>query len=345
MRSENFNDGDLNRDDLRGELRGELHGDGAHGTDATLSPADCEALDLLIAHEFDLNAAISANPAASARLHAAHALFTRLDAYECEAPDESIVDATLAHIARADDATAARMRFDPALDQAQSTGPSRGRWHDFIGLACAAILILSIGIPIASYMQGRNADAECGNNQRNLASGIASYVRDNEHMPIAAGFSPDFSALTSWNDYKSAKHLNELVDGGYCSKGCLACGNDATNEGYAYQVPSRGAHFAWSNGSRAPAIADRNPVIDLSRRGQVVGVLVINSPEHDGRGQNVLFTDGSVEFLGSPMLIVPSSAAMKSHLENIWIPMDQGHLEDGIDSPGEWLGLDIFLTQ
>ncbi len=317
---------------------------GIDRANATLSPADCGAIDMLIEHGFDLDATVAANPTQASRLRAAHTLFMRLDAYECEAPDASLVDATLARIAREDSDSQARMRFDANADN-NTTDLTRGRWHNFIGLACAAILILSISIPIASYMQGRSADARCGNNQRELASGITSYVRDNNHMPIAAGFSPDLSALTSWNDYKSAKHLGSLVDGQYCAEGCVACGNDTTGEGYAYQVPTRSSHFAWSNGVRAPAIADRNPLIDLSRRGQLVGVLVINSPEHGGRGQNVLFTDGSVEFLGSPVLIIPATAQMASHIENIWIPMDLGSKEDGLDSPSEWLGFDVFLTQ
>ena len=326
--------------------------DGANGSelrvDARLVPADCDALDLLIEHGLDLDAAIAAHPQQRDRLQAAHALFGRLDAYDVEAPDESLVDATLARIAHEDAAIAQRMRVgaDSELSgNSDALSASRGRWGDFIGLACAAILILSVGIPVVSYMRGKNIDAECGNNQRNLASGIETYVRDNNHMPIAAGFSPDLGGLLSWHDYKSARHLDPLVDGKYCAEGCLSCASDPTEEGYAYQVPTRSSHFAWKNGVRAPAVADRNPLIDLSRRGKLVGVLIINSPEHGGRGQNVLFTDGSIEFLGSPVLLIPGTTELPAHSENIWLPMDRGQHEEGIPSPSEWLGVDIFLTQ
>jgi hypothetical protein len=36
---------------------------------------------------------------------------------------------------------------------------------------------------------------------------------------------------------------------------------------------------------------------------------------------------------------------MPSHTENIWIPMDRGQLEDGVDAPIDWIGFDIFLMQ
>ncbi len=79
--------------------------------------------------------------------------------------------------------------------------------------------------------------------------------------------------------------------------------------------------------------------------GQTVGSYTMNSPEHNGRGQNILFTDGSVEFIGSPVLMLPASAIMPPHSENIWLPMDAQQLEDGLDAPVDWTGIDIFLMQ
>ena len=310
-------------------------------SERTLSEVDGLAVDLLIEHGFDLDSAIRANPTSADRLRAAHTLFTNLDAYEAEPVDDSLVDATMARIAREDEAVRDRMRFD------NTTQPSRGggHWNDFIGLACAGILLLAVGVPIASWVRGRNADARCGENMRLLGSGLASYVTDHSHMPIAAGFAPDLSSLGSWSQYRGGKHLVALTDGQYCETGCLACGNDETGEGYAYQVPHSTAHYTWQNGVRAPAIADRNPVIDLRRRGQQIGTLIMNSPEHGGRGQNVLFTDGSVEFLGSPIVVIPACSLLPSHTENIWLPMDRGQSEDGLDHPADWIGIDIFLIQ
>ena len=90
----------------------------------------------------------------------------------------------------------------------------------------------------------------------------------------------------------------------------------------------------------------------------------MNSPEHGGRGHNVVFTDGSVVFESSPLLLVPTSVQASGfsvfRIENIWLPRDSdddlrenngqtagnlGGIEDELGLPNEWLGLDVFLIQ
>ena len=332
---------DAHATDRKSEGSRESTSEGNARTSATLTEPDCAAIDILIEHEFDLAKATNAHPALAARLAAASQLFGRLDSYEAEPVDESLVDLTLARIAREDEAKASRMRLEPAAQPKLGSG----RWHDFIAIACAAILLVSIGAPIFAWMSGRNSDLRCSENLRQLGAGIAAYHGDHRSMPIQASLLPNFSSLGGWHNYRNSDHLDPLVAGQYCSEGCTACGNDTTGEGYAYQVPHAMANFAWGGGFRAPAVADRNPVIDLMRRGRSVGTFSMNSPEHGGRGQNLLFTDGSVEFVATPVIVLPASAQMPSHTENIWLPMDRAQLEDGVDAPVDWIGFDIFLMQ
>lgn len=326
-----------------------------HTPPPALAADDAVAIDLLIEHGLDLDAATRARPELSARLSAAAALFGRLEAYPVEAPDAQLVDATVARIARAESEREDRMRLQPALEPAQST-PALARWRDLVGLFAAAIIILSIGMPIAAWMQGRSNDANCSNNLRLLGSGIATYFGDHASMPVAASLVPDLGSLANWQDYRGGRHLKHLAESGYCDRSCTCCGADSTGEGYAYQVPSREARLAWGGVVRIPAVADRNPLIDLTRRGRVIGSYSINSPEHGGRGQNVLFTDGSVLFEGSPILVLPDLApeghpfATPAHqrLENIWLPLDRldaDHIEDDLPKPSLWMGIDIFLVQ
>jgi hypothetical protein len=112
-------------------------------------------------------------------------------------------------------------------------------------------------------------------------------------------------------------------------------------------VPNRSLLPAWRLGARVPFVADRNPVIDLLRAGEPVGMCIINSPEHGGRGQNALFTDVSVEFMASPAVSVPAIADQPAHVENIWLPMrasPRGPSERALDdAPSDWLQLDVFL--
>lgn len=316
---------------------------------------DAAAIDLLIEHGLDLDAATRARPELSARLAAAAALFGRLDAYPVESPDPQLVDATMARIERSEAEREERMRFQATVDPPQAT-PALARWRDLVGLFAAAIIILSVGMPIAAWMQGRSDDASCSNNLRLLGSGIATYFGDHASMPVAASLLPDLGSLASWHDYKGGGHLKHLANGGYCDPACTCCGRDPTGEGYAYQVPSREARLAWGGAMRIPAVADRNPIIDLTRRGRVVGSYAMNSPEHGGRGQNILFTDGSVIFELSPILVVPDLAPdghpfetpAHQRLENIWLPLDRfdtDHMEDDLRKPEHWMGIDVFLIQ
>lgn len=332
------------------------HRDEPHTPPPSLAADDAEAVDTLIEHGLDLDAAVRARPDLERRLRAAAQLFGRLDAYPAAEPDADLVEATLARVAKAEAERDQRMNFAAQQNALPQSTPALARWRDLVALSAAAILILSIGMPIASWFQGRRADAACGDNLRTLASGIAGYVGDHRSVPIAAGFSPDLSGLAGWHQYRGAQHLQHLSAKGYCVKTCTCCANDPSGEGYAYQTPSRQASWAWGGGARIPAVADRNPIIDLTRRNRVVGSYSINSPEHGGRGQNILFTDGSVVFEGSPILIVPDLApdghpfATQAHmrLENIWLPLDHfdaGNLEDGLAEPANWTGVDIFLIQ
>jgi len=296
----------------------------------------------MLSTEDSEEAAVRARPALADRLRAARELFGHLDRYEASEPDPALVDATLARIAAAEGERESRMRVGFG-----STAPGLGgeRWRDVLALACAAILVLSIGMPILSQMTGRSRDAACGGNLRSLGAGITGYVRDHGGMPIAAGFSPDLSKLPSWSSLRNADNLRTLADRGYCDAGCLCCGSDTSRSGYSYQVPTPEAFRRIQSGERGPLAADRNPVIDLFRGGKAIGTFTMNSPEHGGRGQNVLFTDGSVEFVRSPILIVPGLGAFPAHAENIWVPMGGDRLEDGFDLPRDWNRIDVFLTQ
>jgi len=319
-------------DDTRGQRPG----------DPALSASDMDAVDLLIEHDFDLVRATAARPDLAARLSAASALFSRLDRYEAEPPDASLTDATLARIDREERGRENRMR----LDAPRAATLGGGRWPDLWAVACVALVVVAIGLPLASWMRARAAETGCADNLRSIGGGIARYVTDHEAMPYQASLMPDFGRLASWVGLNNNRHLRELTDHGYAEQRCLCCPNDAASDGHAYQVPSKSALRAWRMGARVPVVADRNPAIELTREGMPVGMCIVNSPDHGGSGQNALFTDGSVDFIRSTTLMVPAMAELPRHLENIYLPMsdsERGRLEEGLDRPSEWIGLDVFL--
>ena len=278
----------------------------------------------------------------AARLSAASRLFSHLDAYPTEAPDAALTDATMARIEQEERAKEARMR----IDAPRGGSLTSGRWPDLWAVACVALIVVGVGIPLANWMNTRASEAACADNLRAVGGGIARYVNDHGAMPHQAGLMPDLSRLERWTDTDNNRHLTALTDGKYAEQRCLCCPNDPTGEGYSYQVPSKASLQAWRAGVRVPVVADRSPIIELTRAGLPIGHCVVNSPDHDGLGQNALFTDVSVEFVRSTALMVPAIEGLPRHLENIYLPMsaaERGTLEEGLDKPSEWILIDVFL--
>lgn len=310
----------------------------------TLGADDARAVDALIDHGFDADRASAAHPELAERIAAARALFGRLESPAVEAPDPAIIDATLARIAREESARESRMRIEPARDAARATIGS-GRWKDFIAVACVAIMVLAVGVPVATWLRGRAIDARCAANMRVLAGALDIYSKDHASTPFAAGLGADFASLLNWRGYRNSGHLDLLAEHNYCDSACLCCAGAPSGSGYAFQVPSRLADWRWRGGERVPALSDRNPIVDFERRGMRVVSFVGNSPDHDGRGENMLFTDGSVEFVSTPVLVIPrraASTAAKAGPENVWLPATTDGTEV-LDAPGAWTGLDVFL--
>lgn len=310
---------------------------------ATLSDADQRAVDLLIEHGFDLEAACRAHPADAPRVRAAHALFVRAnDRYSVEPPDPALVDATLARIDRAETERAERMTIGPR----GTPTLGRGRWADFIAVACVAVLAVSIGLPLLNSLGRQREIAGCQANLAQLGSALAAYHGDFNSRPITAGFAPDFGSRESWDGYDNSKHLDALHLNNYCPPGCLHCAKDTEGSGYASQVPNERLNRLWLTQSHLPLVADRNPlVLHTALGGRAFVRAVENSPDHDGRGQNVLYGDLAVIFEVSPLLPVRLSDESGPIPENIWIPADRGGLEDSLHAPREWSAIDVFLLQ
>lgn len=308
---------------------------------ATLSEGDQQALDALIDHGLDAETACRTHPALRERILAVQALLGRVDAYPVEPPDPALVDATLARVDRAELERSERMRLAPE----RSVRGGRGRWADFIAIACVALLAVSVGVPLLSQLQHRQEIDACAANMRTLGSALAAYSGDFNERPIAAGFAPDLSSLTSWGGYDNSRHLDVLHERGYCDRACLCCGNDRDGHGYASQVPNERMNRAWRQPAHLPLLADRNPLIVRTVFGQPIGTAIENSLDHGGYGQNVLFADLAVTFEGSPILRIRLGSDGNSVEENIWVPADRAGSQDGLHSPGEWSALDVFLMQ
>lgn len=322
---------------------------------ARLSDADRRVLDRLAEHGFD--------PACLERLSISDrrrgerilGQLGLLDAYPdemagpiaSEPEAELLVDATLARIDREEAQRAGRMRI--GADPATSAGGGRHgfRLADLVAVASVAIIVTTVAIPLVRSTRETAGRVDCMNTLRQLASGLDAYAADfNEAMPAVAGVSMSglaggTSQLGQWARARNAENLSPLVSGGYCSSDDMRCPCDrhaGSTFGWAYRLsPTR---QSWEGLDRTAVVADRNPLVDLVLAGLPVGTVILNSENHGGEGQNVLWSDGSIEFLTVPSLQRPGPAD-HPHLtnDNIWIPAPT---PPGGEPAARW---DIFLVQ
>jgi hypothetical protein len=291
-----------------------------------LSADDARLLDELVECGFD--PAALATLAAEDRARAAKltGLLALLNDYPVEDGDDTLVNATLARVQRYEDQRAERLRMEASA--ASSRRFRMPRMPDFVSAAAIVLIATGIGWPVLSQVRSRSLDSQCGNNMRSLATAFASYAGDFEGaMPLAVAGFPG----ASWDRVPNILNLEPLIDGGYCQLGHLNCPGDHHQRfSYSYQHQPPGTRSMWGIGPRSAALADRNPIIDAVRRGMNVPPLSMSN-NHASRGQNVLFQDGSVEWLTLPTI----------GNDNIWLPQGFDHLDAGANASGP---SDSFLT-
>ena len=306
-------------------------------TPSPLHARECEAVDVLVEHGFDLALAMRARPDLAAEMQSMHGTMGELDAYATGEPDPDLIALTLARVDRAAREQSDRMN----ISSARASGGS-GQWRDIVAIAAVALLVVSVAVPVLSYVKSQQAIAGCSANLSRVAGATEGFYNDHSALPMAAGFMLPDGLMPNGNahEFHASDCLDRLVAGGYCKSECLACASDhETEPNYAVQMASPKHPIHWRSGVRRPLIADRNPLTDFLRSGGTVTVIALHSRTHGSSGQNVLFTDASVEFLTTTAVDVGGK------LDQLYVPRDHGGLEDDVGSFAEWVGSDTFLTQ
>jgi hypothetical protein len=290
-----------------------------------LPPKDARLLDALIEAGFDADALDVAEPDRDkARTFAM--LFQLLEDYPVEDADPALVDATMARIDRAESGQASRMR----LSSDARMGARRLLMPDFITVAAVLLIGASIVLPVMHQLRQRSIDMGCENNMRVLGYAFSQYANDYEQqLPVArAGLNQTWSRFAS-----NVLNLGPMLDLGYCEHDHLCCpGHDGPGDSYSYQWQAPGARVRWETSPGVIVLGDRNPLIDAIRAGRSAPATMI-SPNHGGRGQNVLKSDGSPMWLTKPVV---------GRSDNIWLPGGYDELVDGAEPSDP---LDVFLAQ
>ncbi len=208
-------------------------------------------------------------------------------------------------------------------------GRRRIRLGDLVSIAALILIGASLILPIMGALREQRIQNVCQSNMLATALGLSGYATDNQDsLPmITAGFGSKPWWSVGDPENSNSAHLYHLARSEYVRLQDLACaGNlraptripDAQTRdwrqldevSYAYRIMGGPSHQAWQLGSRIVVIADRSPVVLRSARGFAI-IPSENSPNHDGRGQQVLLSDGSSLWLDTPE--APGG-------DNIWLP-------------------------
>ena len=219
----------------------------------------------------------------------------------------------------------------PALDSMRLRVPLNRRLADVVSVAAMLLLCFSIGWPAMASWRSASMRAACSNNLRSVASAVGLYGGDfQDHLPAAtAGFG---GGQTWWNVGKGAEQSNSanlytLTRTGYAGLEELACeGNplaarqphnqnaqdwgSLTEVSYSYRIITKHNAPLLGHTERFVVVTDRSPVVLRAVRNQPI-LPRENSFNHGGKGQHVLFSDGTVQWTTSPVL---------ESGENFWLP-------------------------
>jgi hypothetical protein len=293
------------------------------------SPATTASLTGAAARDFD--AFVQANWTASDRDSAAGVLSALLSA-GVPAPSAQdrtdLVERTLALVEASAERSQRRFRMTPVSAAVAGRIRPSFRWSDLISIAAMLLIGSSILYPMLAGVRHQTMETACAANLSRAASAFTMYAADNDgSLPQAQA---SFLGGPWWNvgqrQQSHSANLYRLVSGSYASLADLACpGNRAapvmrTNPAaadwanpdevsYSFQLMGPGRP-QWNKGSAFVVLVDRSPIVPRARLGEAFDPMA-TSPNHQGRGQHVLFSDGAARFLQTPVL---------TNGDNLWLP-------------------------
>ncbi len=201
-------------------------------------------------------------------------------------------------------------------------------WSEVAVAAAAVVLFVGILFPAVGQIRGRYQQGKCGSNLNAVYEGLQTYASDHDGLLPAVAMTPG-SPWWKIGDQGKENHSNTrriwvLVSQGYVDPHRFLCPGRREGRTLAFdgfRIPDfsdfpSSAYIHFSTSVPCPTsndrdltrkrvlMADRNPLAerllcDLSKglKLQLCEKMVkANSANHNGRGQNAMLYDGSVEF-------------------------------------------------
>jgi prepilin-type processing-associated H-X9-DG protein len=191
--------------------------------------------------------------------------------------------------------------------------PPFWRRADFLIAACLLVTILGVGIPWVISARAQAARVACEDNMRRCYAGLKNYkeLHHGRFPDVAAAAAAPRNVAALWMPIlRDAQTLPEAV-----SVRCPAVGASPPcawslkelqamePEEFQRHVRALASGYGYSLGHRSGEVVigprsdpDKDTMLPIMADCAPTGVLVGNSPNHGGSGQNVLYQDGHVKF-------------------------------------------------
>ena len=284
---------------------------------AELTPLDAEALDAWMLAEGRVDRVPSAMRDRAARHHALADLV-------CEGPAPAVspdlVDKLMTRVAQT-----------PTKGETASQPDIAGRIRIADLMSIAAVLVVGVSViwPMLTSMREAHHRTVSSARMAATGNGMAAYAASYGALPQA---SASLAGDPWWEVGQNPAHSNSanlftLARDGFVELAQLASptnpaaptsakAGDASDwdtfeeVSYSYRNMFGKGDDAFALRPTSALLADRSPIVPRSRRGEAARADA-NSMNFAGRGQHVLFGDGSVLWLTSPVL---------DNGDNIWLP-------------------------
>jgi hypothetical protein len=290
--------------------------------EAPLSIQDQAALDAWVMSGFSASAVSASLRDRARRLDALAGLVTAPAAAQAGIDAPALVEKTLARVQLEIEAQAGRLQLDVR------PGRRGVRLADLVSVAAVLLIGSGILMPILNSVRDQSQRQHCLANLGATAMAFGAYASANrDELPLASAS----LGTGKWWEVGQPQHSNSanlftLVRTGYTPLQNLACpGNpgaatslptpDARDwrrldeVSYSYQIMFGRSRPRWNDGRLTVILADRSPVVPRSIRGEMFNPLA-NAPNHHGRGQHLLWNDGSSTWAKTPVLATG---------DNIWL--------------------------
>lgn len=266
-----------------------------------LTPLDANALDHIAADGFDADAAPGLEGNDQARGEAVVSLLSLLEAYPVEPlseeEEQTLIDATMARIRRAEDDRRDRMRMDN-----QPVMLGRGlRFRIAEALAVAAVLAMATAAiwSFGTTARSRALSARTHHNLGELHAGMSGFQDANDgNRPLMDAPRP-VAKLLGGRDAQLLD-LQRVADQGHCNPNYLRNPRRpaAGPHGFSYATLSRDQRPHLDH-AKVILVGDRNPALAGLLAGRTYEVAMDESAIHTRltRRPSVLFSDGHTEDL------------------------------------------------